>query len=235
MKKTAFILLNCLIALSNFAQQKLTIYISTKLPITFRTYIEDELQIYAECSRVKISNVPSGEKKLKLRIMTPSNQQPTIVIGKSGNKEEYYKVEQIGDKYVIKSNPEGIKEDKTYYARGSYMPKPKPAVKDTNSKNNQSCHVRDSILNKFITDMSSLKDAKSRKDYAVNYMRRKCLYTHQIKSIGYRIDDDEQRLELYKILFQPALDRNKFQDLTNSFQSQLYANKFIDWFNNQKL
>ncbi|MFN9952469.1 MAG: hypothetical protein ACK55I_05155, partial [bacterium] len=79
-----------------------------------------------------------------------------------------------------------------------------------------------------------IKDVKARKNLAQNLFKAKCLYTHQIKSIGYRIDDDEQRFALYQILFLPALDRNKFSDLTNSFQSQLYANKFMNWFNDQK-
>lgn len=61
--------------------------------------------------------------------------------------------------------------------------------------------MTDSAINKLILDLNNLKDVKTKKDFVVNYMKRKCLYTDQIKSIGYRIDDDMTRLELYQNLF----------------------------------
>jgi hypothetical protein len=234
MKKNTLIILVVLFIGSISAQQRQTIYITTKLPIKFKTYIDDELQLYVECAQIKILNVPKGEKKLKVRVMTPSDQQSSITIGKSIDKDEYYRIEKVGETYVLKANPEGAKDDKTYYSRASYIPKPKTTIKDTSLKSNQTCHLTDSALNKIIIDISSIKDVKARKNLAQNLFKSKCLYTHQIKSIGYRIDDDEQRFALYQVLFLPALDRNKFSDLTNSFQSQLYANKFMNWFNDQK-
>lgn len=234
MKKNTLLLAICFYILGISAQQRETVYISTKLPIKFRAYIDGELQFYGECSQLKILNIPKGEKRLSVRIMTPSNQQLGMAIAKSTEKEEYFKIEQVGETYVLKPNPDGAKENKSLFSRTSYIPKPKPAKKDTNDKSIQSCHVNDSALNKFIMDMSSLKDPKSRMNFTLNFMKRKCLHTHQIKSIGYRIDDDAQRFELFKVLFLPALDKNKFADLTSSFQSQAYGNKFMDWYNTQK-
>jgi hypothetical protein len=234
MKRTTLIVLLCLLTSLSFAQQKKTIYISTKLPIKYRIFLNEELQLYGDASSAKIANVPFGEKKLSLTILTPSNQKPSLMVAKTNEKEEYYVVEQIGETYVLKSNPNGAKENKTYYSKASFIPKPKPAPKDSNAPVLHTCKISDSILNRFIVDMSSLKDAKVKKEFTLNFMKRKCLYTHQIKSIGYRIDDDMIRFDLYKILSQQCLDRNSYLDLVNSFQSQKYGNLFIAWYEDLK-
>jgi hypothetical protein len=235
MKKNTLFVITCLFFLTAAAQQRKKVYITTNLPIKFKTYLDGQLQFAGECSNLIILNVPQGEKKLLVKVMTPSNQQPSIAIAKSSEKEEFYKIEKLGETYILKSNPEGQKQDKTFFSRTGYTPKQKPYVKDTSIKNAAAtCQVSDSILNKFIVDLGSLKNAKAKKEFALNYMKRKCLYTHQIKSIGYRIDDDAARFEMYKVLFYPALDRNKFLDLVSSFQSQKYGNMFMDWFEDQK-
>lgn len=237
MKKNSLLLLFTFIFSFIQAQQRKTIYISTALPIQFKTYIDGELQLFSSSSSIKIANVPAGEKKLHVRVLTPSNQQASIAIGKSSEKEEFYKIEQNGESYTLKPNPNGAKEDKTFFSRASYMPVRKPAVKvkDSGAVVQTTCHLSDSLLNKFILDMGNLPSPKAKKDFTLTFMKRKCLYTHQIKSIGYRIDDDEVKFEVYKNLFFPALDRNKFADLFSSFQSQKYAIQFLDWFNAQKI
>jgi len=232
-KNTLILVFLSILSLSSFSQKK-TIYISTKLPITYRVYIDNQMQYFGEVVRIKLFNVPIGEKKLHVRVMTPSDQKPSIQIAVSSDKEEYYTILQEGDNYVLKPNPARVKDDKATYTRGSFVPVQKTFVKDTSKKDFHTCKMTDSAINKVILDLNSLKDVKAKKNFVVNYMKRKCLYTHQIKSIGYRIDDDMQRLELYQILFQTSLDKNNFTDLTNSFQSQLHGNKFIDWYNQQK-
>ena len=235
MKKNTFIFaLLCIVSFSSFSQKK-TIYISTKLPITYRVYLDNQLQYFGDVVRIKLSNVPNGEKKMHIRVMTPGDQKPEILIAKNTDKEEYYNIVQEGDRYVLQPNPNGTKDDKATYTRGSYMPIPRPAVKDTSGQTFHSCKMTDSAINKSILDLGSLKEMKAKKNFVLNSMQRKCLYTHQIKSLGYRIDDDKLKLEIYQALFQTSLDRNKFPDLTNSFQSQLHADKFMYWFNQQKL
>lgn len=235
MKKNAFLIIFSLIFLTTSAQQRKAIYISTKLPIKFKAYIDSVPQFSYESSNLTIMHVPMGEKKLTIRVMTPSNQALNTIIAKNSGKEESYKIEKIGDAYILKLNTEGTKEDKSLYTKTGFRPKTKPIVKDTSSKISATCHVSDSLLNKFIVDLGSLKNPNAKKEYALNYMKRKCLYTHQIKSIGYRIDDDAARFEMYKKLYLPALDRNKFLDLVSSFQSQKYGNLFMDWYKEQKI
>lgn len=235
MKKNTLFFICSLICLTTYAQQRKSIHISTKLPIKFKAYIDSVPQFSYESSNLTIMGVPLGEKKMSIRVMTPSNQVLTTVIAKSPGKEESYKIEKLGNAYILKLNPDGAKEDRSLYTKTGYRPKFKPGVKDTSSKIIATCHVSDSLINRFIVDLGSLKNANAKKEYTLNYMKRKCLYTHQIKSIGYRIDDDAARFEMYKILFLPALDRNKFLDLGSSFQSQKYGNLFMEWYKEQKI
>lgn len=235
MKKHILVLAILSILSSPSFSQKKTIYISTKLPITYRVYIDNQLQFFGDVVRIKLFNVPIGEKKMHVRIMTPSNQKPSVLIAINSDREEYYTIIQEGDNYSLKFNLAGAKDDKATYTRGSFVPVQKPFMKDTSKRDFHTCKMTDSAINKLILDLNNLKDVKSKKNFVVNYMKRKCLYTDQIKSIGYRIDDDMTRLELYQNLFLSSLDRNNFAKLTNSFQSQLYGNKFIDWFTQQKL
>ncbi len=234
MRKNTLLIIFSFIVLTASAQLRKTIYISTKLPIQFKAYIDSVLQFAYESSNLIIMNVPLGEKKMSIRVLTPSNQILNTVIAKNPGKEESYKIEKLGDAYILKLNTDGVKENQSFYTKTGYRPQPKPVVKDTGSKIISTCHLSDSVLNKFIQDLGSLKNAHAKKEFALNYMKRKCLYTHQIKSIGYRIDDDAARFEMYKILFLPALDRNKFLDLVSSFQSQKYGNLFMDWYTEQK-
>ena len=235
MKKNTLFIIFSFIVLTTSAQLRKTIYISTKLPIRFKAYIDSVPQFAYESSNLTIMNVPLGEKKLSVRVLTPSNPILNTVIAKNAGKEESYKIEKLGDAYVLKLNTDGAKVDRSLYTKTGYRPKPKPVTKDTSSKITSTCHLSDSVLNKFIQDLASLKNVNAKKEFALNYMKRKCLYTHQIKSIGYRIDDDAARFEMYNILFLPALDRNKFLDLVSSFQSQKYGNLFMDWYKEQKI
>ena len=94
MKKHILVLaILSLLSSPSFSQKK-TIYISTKLPITYRVYIDNQLQFFGDVIRMKLFNVPIGEKKMHVRIMTPSNQKPSILIAINSDKEEYYSIIQ---------------------------------------------------------------------------------------------------------------------------------------------
>lgn len=234
--KIPSILLLSLLALSMYSQARKTIVISTKLPIKFRAYIDGELQIYQDLTNVKIANVPSGKKMLHVKVMTPSHQVPSIAIAMSDKKVEHYIITSENNKYYLKLNPNWQKEDIIYYTRAAYIRKGlPPAVGASVAATSHFCQLSDSTLHSIITSMAELKDPAAKKSYIMNVTKNYCLASHQLRSIGYRIDDDATRLEIYQEKYNSIIDKPKYLDLTNSFQSQVFGNKFIEWVKNQKL
>ncbi len=233
MKRKVFLLILTMACMTSHAQKWKTIYIRTNLPISFKAYIDSVLQYSYESSKLIIHNVPAGEKSLQIKILVQNNPILTTKISPSADREVFYQIEKLGASYVLNKNQKGDKEKFEGFIQTGYAPKPSAGVRDTSSRPAYTCRVSDSLLNNFVMNLAVLKSTAARKDYVLSYMKRKCLYTHQLKSIGYRIDNDQARMDIYKALFLASLDSNKYLDLVSSFQSQKFGDLFIEWFKQQ--
>lgn len=225
MKNMTLILIFLLSAFVSNAQRA-TVHITTKLPITYRVSIDDQIQYYEDVSNLRIMNV-SGAKKLSLFINTPSAQTPSVSL--TNSKDQYYTIEKEGDRYVIVPLTDLTSAKKMRYTVANYIGKPKLVKLDSGYKQVHSCKLDDAQLNQLIQDIVSLNDANARKNYLLARLNKNCLQTHQIKSIGFRLEDDALKLDIYKKFFNTSLDRINYKNLLETFKTQIYANQFYEW------
>jgi hypothetical protein len=229
MKKSTTVLIAIVIAITLSAQRK-TIYLSTDLPLQYQIYIDDELQYYGLGSIYKISGLTAGKKTLSIKTYTNSHQTPSVSIGTSSEKDEYYILSKIDDKYVINKAPKGFAIKKESYPTiCSYISKRPVPKLDSNYKQPHSCKIEDSMINKIITQMLLLKDAAARQNLFNSSFNRKCLQSSQLRSIGYRLDDDKEKFDLYKKYFPTCVDRVDYKNLVKTFTAQEYTNQFENW------
>jgi len=211
-----------------------TVYVTTNIPIEYQIFIDGQIQSFGLGTHYKILNVSQGKKTLSIKTNTPSHQTPKIDIATSGNKEEYYIINKDGDKYVLAPcNSEFKMRSDINPILCSYIPKRAPVRLDSNYKQVHSCKISDSFLNNTILRLDDLKDKNARQIYLENSFKNKCLMTHQVRSIGYRIEDEQDRYNFYLKYYRSCVDRIEYNILLKTFNSQVYANKFDEWLKKQ--
>lgn len=232
MKKISLFFIIIVIASSLFAQKK-SIYINTEVDMNYQLFIDDELQSYGISSEYKLIGLTPGKKKLSIKTFTKSNQSPSIDIGTTNDKIEYYTIIFKEGKYSIVKKPAFKFKSEINTALCYYIPKRIPAKLDSNYKQPHTCKISDSIVNEAIKNMVLLTNRKSRENYLNSSFGRKCLQSSQLKSIGYRIDDDKEKFDLYMKFHRTCIDNSEFKILIETFTNQEYANKFDTWLKNQ--
>lgn len=209
--------------------QRATVYIATQLPIDYQVFIDDYPQRFGYGSSYKIISVPTTAKQLSLQINTPSQQTPSIMLNTAGKKEVFYTIVKEGDKYkLVQAEHHNFLKEKRYVF-AAYIAKPKPVKQDTGYKQPHSCKVPDSVINQAITNVLLLKDNQAKQTFLASVFGRKCLSAEQIRSIGYRLDEDELKLNVYQDFYLTSLDRSNYKILKSSFKTETYAQRFNEW------
>jgi hypothetical protein len=231
MKKISLFLAVLFISTAIIAQKKM-IYIKTDINMTYQVFIDGELQSYGLGSEYKINAVTPGKKMLSIKTLTQSNQSPSIEIGTSSDKIEYYEVmmsKEKKDQYIITKKAAFKFKAESNPTFCNYIAKRIPAKLDSNYKQPHSCKVTDSIVNQTIKSMLDLKDKKAREALINSKFSRKCLESSQLRSIGYRITDDKEKYDMYMKYYKTCIDNVDYKILIETFTNQEYNNKFEAW------
>ncbi len=243
MKKTTILFFLIAFSFSNAQIQRFTLNVASSPQIEFRIYLDGELQSYTTGKNYKIAGVTQGEKELTLTIYAPTGSvSSSLKIGKSGKKEEFYRLVKKGIGYEILNISGGFKYTaENIPVLGTYIPKRKVApVSKTPASPNYGkapvvssqtigCEISDSMVNVLIVSLQSLKTEKAKEKLLNSTIKNKCLRSYQISAIVSRFDKDEERFNEYKKYYDICFDKSNYKNLVKNFKTMEIAKQFEKW------